>query len=125
MNPSILAMSFLDPHLPDGPHPWRDGRSVFKSADKLTLLHTNTLAGSVVTLDTCIRNFMRFTSCSIGEALVCATRNPARCLGVQDRKGTLRGGADADLVVLGWDGVIKETWVAGRRVWKTGERRGE
>lgn len=40
-----LAMSFLDPHLPDGPHDWRDGRRVFKKGDKLVIDGTDTLAG--------------------------------------------------------------------------------
>lgn len=110
-------MSFLDPHLPDGPHDWRDGRRVFKKGDKLVIDQTDTLAGSVVTLDTCIRNFSLFTSTPLGKSLLCATLNPARCLGIEERKGTLRAGADADLVVLDWEGRPLQTWVAGRRVW--------
>ena len=35
---------------------------------------------SVVTLDKCIRNFSRFTGCSLGEAIKCATYNPAKCV---------------------------------------------
>lgn len=38
-------MSFLDPHLPDGPHDWRDGRRVNKKGDKLVIDGTDTLAG--------------------------------------------------------------------------------
>ena len=53
-----------------------------------------------MTLDKCVRNFTRFTGCSLGEAIKCATYNPARCLGIEHRKGTLRPGADADLIVL-------------------------
>lgn len=78
---------------------------------------TDTLAGSVVTLDTCIRNFSLFTSTPLGKALLCATLHPARCLGIEEKKGTLRAGADADLVVLDWEGRPLQTWVAGRRVW--------
>jgi len=42
---SRIAMSFLDPHLPDGLHDWRDGRRVFKKGDKLVIEGTDTLAG--------------------------------------------------------------------------------
>ena len=75
-------------------------------------------AFSVVTLDTCVRNFSRFTGCSLGEAIKCVTYNPARCLGIENRKGTLRPGADADLVVLDRSGNVLGTWVRGREVWK-------
>ncbi|KAH8088953.1 Metallo-dependent hydrolase [Cristinia sonorae] len=112
------AMKILDPHLRDGVHEWRDGKRFVKEGDKLYLEGTNTLAGSVVTLDKCVRNFTRFTGCSLGEALKCATYNPAKCLGIENRKGTLRAGADADLVVFDRKGYVQSTWVKGREVWK-------
>ena len=71
----------------------------------------------MVTLDKCVRNFSRFTGCSLGEAIRCATYNPAKCLGIESRKGTLRPGADADLVVLDRRGKVLSTWVRGREVW--------
>lgn len=71
-------MKILDPSLKDGIHEWRDGKRFVKEGFKLYLEGTTTLAGSVVTLDTCVRNFVKFTGCSLGEALKCATFNPAR-----------------------------------------------
>lgn len=112
------AMKILDPHLKDGVHEWRDGKRFVKEGVKLYLEGTDTLAGSVVTLDTCVRNFSRFTGCSLGEAIKCVTFNPARCLGIEDRKGTLRPGADADLVILDRSGNVLSTWVRGKEVWK-------
>ena len=38
---------------------------------------------SVVTLDKCVRNFSRFTGCSLGEAIKCATYNPAKLVSIQ------------------------------------------
>ncbi|KAF7315096.1 Carbohydrate esterase family 9 protein [Mycena indigotica] len=111
------AMKILDPNLRDGVHEWRDGKRFVKEGDKLYLEGTNTLAGSVVTLDKCVRNFSRFTGCSLGEAIKCATFNPAKCLGIENQKGTLRPGADADLVVLDRQGNPVSTWVKGRQVW--------
>ena len=78
-------------------------------------------ADSVVTLDKCVRNFSRFTGCSLGEAIKCATYNPAKCLGIENKKGTLRAGADADLIVLNRKGYVQSTWVAGRQVWTRAE----
>ncbi|KAJ7772116.1 carbohydrate esterase family 9 protein [Mycena maculata] len=114
------AMKILDPNLRDGVHEWRDGKRFVKEGDKLYLEGTTTLAGSVVTLDKCVRNFSRFTGCSLGEAIKCATFNPAKCLGIENRKGTLRPGADADLVVLDRQGNPVSTWVKGKQVWGVG-----
>lgn len=91
---------------------------------------------SVVTLDKCVRNFTKFTGCSIGEAIKCVTYNPAksvqffyakfvwmnltstyRCLNIENKKGTLRPGVDADLVVLDRHGNVLSTWIKGKKVW--------
>ena len=41
-----------------------------------------------------------------------------RCLNIEHRKGILRPGADADLVVLDRRGRVVSTWVLGREVYK-------
>ncbi|KAJ2346902.1 N-acetyl-glucosamine-6-phosphate deacetylase, partial [Coemansia sp. RSA 2618] len=61
---------------------------------------TDTLAGSVVTLIECVRQFKEFTQCSIVEAVEAATLHPAQMLGIEHRKGTLDYGADADIIFL-------------------------
>jgi N-acetylglucosamine-6-phosphate deacetylase len=40
-----------------------------------------------------------------------------RCLRIENKKGTLRPGADADLVVLDAEGFVISTWVRGKKVW--------
>jgi hypothetical protein len=42
------AMCVLDPHLPDGPYAWRDGRRFVKDGDRLYVEGTDTLAGRCV-----------------------------------------------------------------------------
>jgi len=111
------AMKILDPKLQDGVHEWWGGRKFVKEGDRLYLEGTTTLAGSVVTLDKCVRNFSSFTGCSLGEAIKCATYNPAKCLGIENKKGTLRPGAHADLIVLDKQGVVLSTWIRGKQVW--------
>ena len=71
-------MKILDPNMPNGVYDWRYGRRVVKDGVRLYIEGTDTLAGSVVTLDTCVRNFARFTGCTLGEAIKCATYNPAK-----------------------------------------------
>jgi N-acetylglucosamine-6-phosphate deacetylase len=43
-----------------------------------------------------------------------ATLNPARALRIEERKGTLAVGADADLVVFSDDFAVRQTFIAGR-----------
>ena len=78
---------------------------------------TDILSGSMLSMDTGCRNLRRFTACSIVQAVECASLHPAQVLGISDRKGTLSFGADADFVLMDDEMNVKETWIAGRRVW--------
>ncbi|KAG0073643.1 hypothetical protein BGZ90_011424, partial [Linnemannia elongata] len=71
--------------------------NVTKEEDRVYIEGTDTLAGSVITLDACIRNFIQFTSCTLIEALEAVTLHPAVLLGIQETKGVIKPGADADL----------------------------
>ncbi|HEY3928211.1 MAG TPA: N-acetylglucosamine-6-phosphate deacetylase [Candidatus Koribacter sp.] len=71
------------------------------------------LAGSVLTLDRAVRNVMDFAGWTLQNSVRLATYNPARVLGVQNRKGIIRSGADADLVVLSPTGEVRSTIIGG------------
>jgi N-acetylglucosamine-6-phosphate deacetylase len=53
---------------------------------------TDTLAGTVLPLDECMRRFRKFTGCSLVEALEAASLHPAQAIGIENRKGTLEVG---------------------------------
>jgi N-acetylglucosamine-6-phosphate deacetylase len=74
------------------------------------------LAGSRLTLDRAVRNAEDFAAMTQLEAVAAATLLPARLLGLERERGTLRPGARGDLVVLDAAGGVAETWLAGRRV---------
>ncbi len=78
--------------------------------------HQGTLAGSVLTLDRAVRNMRDFVNLPVEEAIRMATWNPARLMGVDDRKGRLRTGCDADLVILDDDLQVRQVWTRGRPV---------
>ena len=65
----------------------------------------------------CVKNFHSFTNCSLVEAIEAATFHPAQCLGVQDRKGTLDYGSDADFIMLDDKLNVLATYVAGNNVY--------
>ncbi len=76
-------------------------------------LADGTLAGSTLTMREAMRNFIRYTGCSLVEAVRCATLNPAQLLGLQERKGTLEEGKDADLFVFDEQFHVHSTIVGG------------
>jgi len=71
------------------------------------------LAGSVLTMDEAVANIMKFCGISFQNAIRLATLNPARVLGIENRKGSLRAGADADIVVFSPSGEVRQTIVGG------------
>jgi N-acetylglucosamine-6-phosphate deacetylase len=71
------------------------------------------LAGSVLTLDRALRNVMKFAHTDLQTAIRMATINPARVLGIENRKGTLTAGADADITVFTPDSKVVRTIVGG------------
>jgi N-acetylglucosamine-6-phosphate deacetylase len=84
----------------------RDGRCTLADG-------SGTLAGSVIALDTAVRNVVR-AGFSLPVAVAAAGRNPLAMLGVTDR-GRLAEGQLADLVELDDDLVVVATHRAGKR----------
>jgi N-acetylglucosamine-6-phosphate deacetylase len=77
------------------------------------------LAGSTLTMDAALRNVMKFSNLSLAEALPMATSVPAEAMGWSGRKGVIRVGADADLVLLDSNFNVCLTMVAGQVVYQT------
>jgi N-acetylglucosamine-6-phosphate deacetylase len=71
------------------------------------------LAGSCLTLERAVRNLCRFAGVSLPEAVAACTLRPARLLGIESERGTLRPGARADLVLLDDAGDVIGCWIAG------------
>ncbi|KAJ2552866.1 N-acetyl-glucosamine-6-phosphate deacetylase [Coemansia sp. RSA 1933] len=74
---------------------------------------TDTLAGSIVTLIECVRNFREYSQCSTVEALEAASLHPAQMLGIERTKGSLDFGADADIIFLSDDLDVKKVFIRG------------
>jgi len=79
------------------------------------------LAGSSLSLDRAMRNLQRFAARPRLDAVAACTLRPARILGCESERGTLRPGARADFAILDAEDRVRETWIAGRPVWRTAQ----
>ncbi len=73
----------------------------------------NTLAGSTLTLDRGVRNFVTYTGAGIDEVSRLASRNPARMTGFEKEVGSLAAGRAADITVLSAQNEVVETILQG------------
>lgn len=110
--------------MPDGIYDWTNGSRIIKQGPLLTLEENGKIAGSSIQLLGCVNNFLNWTDASVPEALKAVTETPARMLGMEDTKGMLKEGSDADLVVLDLqdDAVGGKKILAVDQVWKFGTK---
>ncbi len=84
--------------LPDGRYFFN--QSEYESRGGVARRLNGLLIGTTMSLREIAVNFMEFTGCSLETAFDSVTRLPAKLLGIDDRKGTLETGKDADLVLM-------------------------
>lgn len=75
------------------------GQAVFVK-DGSARLEDGTLAGSILRLNEALRNIVQNTECPIEKAIEFATINPAKTIRVDEFKGTLDTGKDADIILF-------------------------
>jgi len=72
-----------------------------------------TLAGSVLTLDRGVQNFMEFTGAGLSAAVSAASRNPSQLMGIDDHWGSLDVDRKANITVLSPAAEVIQTFLAG------------
>ena len=77
-----------------------------------------TLIGTALGLSQMLERFIAFTDCPLDVAIRMVTKIPAGLLGLEDMKGTITVGKDADLVLLDIDITVHTTIVAGKIVFQ-------
>lgn len=82
--------------------------------DGAARLKDGTLAGSTLTIDKAVRNVIGNTNLNIAEAVAMATKVPARIVREDRRKGYIKPGYDADIVIFDRNINIKTTIIGGR-----------
>ncbi|HBR35334.1 MAG TPA: N-acetylglucosamine-6-phosphate deacetylase, partial [Firmicutes bacterium] len=92
------------------------GGLVVHVKDRAARLENGSLAGSTLVLNQALRNFSTNTGLQPEQAVKLVTVNPARILGLENRKGRIAPGFDADLVLWDADFNIMMTFVSGKKV---------
>jgi len=99
------------------------GRYTFNTMGEIEFVHKgaparmvkdNTLAGSGLTLDQALRNAVKWLDIDLPEAVKMVSTNPAKVLGLDNSKGKLEKGYDADFVILNRELQVTQTWIKGK-----------
>lgn len=101
-------------HLPDGKYKL-GGQDVYVKG-KEARLADGTLAGSTLKMNDAIRNIQGVIGLSMEKAIDLATINPARVLGIDNQKGSIALGKDADFAIIDKDYNVYMTVSNGRVV---------
>ncbi|WP_078430875.1 N-acetylglucosamine-6-phosphate deacetylase [Alkalihalobacterium alkalinitrilicum] len=84
------------------------------------VLHDGTLAGSILKLGDALKNIVAYTGCTLKDAIEMASGNPARLLKIDDKKGSLAEGKDADIVIVNKDLEVTMTFCRGKHAFERG-----
>lgn len=79
---------------------------------------TESLAGSALTMNVAVKIFTDNTSATLEQAIRMASLNPAKLLGIDDRKGSIAIGKDADLILVDDSLEVLMTIVEGKVVYQ-------
>ena len=108
-----ITDSIMAAGLPDGNYHLGVNEVVVEDGDA-KLASTGVRAGSTLTQDAALRNLLAFTGRPMEELLPALTENPAKLIGMFDRKGSIADGKDADLVVLDGENRVDMVFTRGR-----------
>jgi len=93
-----------------------NGLRVIIEDDVAKLPDRSSFAGSVATADRLVRNMVKMADVPLLEAVKMMSRTPARIMGIQNKKGAILQGMDADLVLFDKDIQVSLTMVQGKIV---------
>lgn len=88
----------------------------------LARLDNGTIAGSTLTMNQAVKNYMDFAGVSLPEAIRSATLTPAKLIGIDDQKGSIQIGKDADFVVFDDKLQVQKTIIKGEVVFNNEDK---
>jgi len=95
----------------------KDGQKVVVEDGVAKLLDRTAFAGSVATTDRLVRTMVRIAEVPLMDAIRMMTITPARIMKIDNKKGSIAVGKDADLVIFDDDITIHTTIVEGEIVY--------
>ena len=98
--------------LPEGEYTLGGAKIIYR--DNICRLPDGTIAGSVLRLNKGVWNVYQNSNIPLYECVNCASLNPATTLGIEDQKGSLEVGKDADIVILDEEFNVKKTIIGGK-----------
>ncbi|WP_028129211.1 N-acetylglucosamine-6-phosphate deacetylase [Selenomonas sp. AE3005] len=98
--------------LGDGPSEL-GGQEVFVKGE-LATLKDGTIAGSVATMNRCVKIFWENTGAQLPQIIEMVTKTPAQDLSLYEEIGSLESGKRADIVIFDEDVQVKQTIIGGR-----------
>lgn len=102
----LISDSMRATGMPDGQYTL-GGLDVKVVGRLATLVSDGAIAGSATNLMDCMRTVVKKMELPLETAVACATRNPARSLGVEEQYGSLEAGKKAHVVLLDQDLELK------------------
>ena len=112
-----ITDSIMAAGLPDGMYKLGVNDVVVEDGDA-KLATTGVRAGSTLTLAQALKNIVKFTDHPVEDVIPLMTVNPARAMRMDDRKGSIEVGKDADMVLLDDDLTIAATIGLGRLIYQ-------
>lgn len=119
-NVVLVTDSMRGAGMPEGPSilgGLADGQECVIEDGVAKLMDRSGFAGSVCTADRLIRTMTTIGGCTLEQAVKMASYNPARVMGIADRKGSLEVGKDADIVIFNDNIDVAKTIVGGRVIY--------
>jgi len=99
----------------------KSGMEVIIEDGVAKLADRSAFAGSVATADQLVRNMINLADIPLFDAVKMSAETPARILGIDDFKGSLINGKDADIVIFDQDINIDTTIVNGKVVYSASQ----
>ncbi len=103
--------------LPDGEY-YLGVNKVRVTGGDAKLVSDGTRAGSTLTMIKALKNLMEFTGRNLEELIPLLTINPASAMNINNQKGTINVGKDADIVLLDDNLDVDTTIVSGNIVYR-------
>lgn len=113
-NITLITDAMCAKGMPDGEYAL-GGQKVIKRGNEARL-ENGALAGSVLEMNSAVKNMFNFSNCKIEEAFLMASYNQAQLLGIKN-KGLITEGYDCDITVLDKDFNVIQTIVSGNSLY--------